>query len=225
MTQDTKLHELDGGRRVAIEMGTQLQIEVEGVASRLKSHLVGMDLGKYLILDLSHVNLSGGVRHKLFKRNTVVVRYIYSGKVYGFQSYILGATTDPAKLLFVAYPKVVAENNIRKSYRVESHLPARIKANEIEVEATLIDISQTGCKCQIKQSRLKEAKVTVEVNKEINLLTVLPGIQEELNLTGFVRNLNKDTSEVTFGMEFYELDSQAENSLLHYLSAIMTARE
>ena len=73
---------LDIGKRILLEPGTQLQIEIEGVTSRFKSTLVGMEPDEYLIVKTPKAALSGSIKNRLFRGNQIVIRYLHKGTVF-----------------------------------------------------------------------------------------------------------------------------------------------
>ena len=93
-----------------VEVGSQLVVSLEGVESRLNSTMVGWDTGKYLIITTPRKQ---GIGSKLFEGNSVIIRYIQSGIVFGFQSRILSTINNPVPLTFISYPTIVERRELR----------------------------------------------------------------------------------------------------------------
>src|SRR5690242_12603869 len=91
--------QFENGKRVLIEIGTEVLMEINGVTGRLPSVFVGMEANRYMIFKVpkAQVNLA----NKLIKGGGIVVRYRYQGRIYGFQSVILGTVSEPFGLLFL----------------------------------------------------------------------------------------------------------------------------
>ena len=142
-----KISDPDTGKRIFIELGTEFQIEIEGITFRLKSTLVGMELGQYLIIKTpSFPSEVGNIKQKLFPGIEIVVRYLHKGTVFGFRTQLIEAFFTPRRLLFLEYPKVIEHYDLRSNRRVECIIPAKIILKEKETEGTILDINEKGCR-------------------------------------------------------------------------------
>jgi Flagellar protein YcgR/PilZ domain len=215
---DAYLDDLDVGRRIAIDFGTELQLEIDGVAGRLRSELVGMDHGKYLIVKTPTVAHLGGIGGKLYSGNRVVVRYVYAGSVYGFETSVIDAITTPVRVVFLTCPKVVNERNIRSSRRIETLLPARITVGDKTAEGTVTDISTSGCHFRIKvQKGAAPFAAKKEIDKDMELSVQLPGVPGELSIQGTLKNERKEEGTVELGIAFADLDEETQSRIAAYI--------
>jgi len=209
------------GKRIFIELGTQLQIEFEGVAARLKTTLVGMEPDEYLIIKTPRAALFGGIKSKLFRGSQIVVRYLYKGTVFGFQSKLLEPIFTPKQLLLVEYPKIIEHYDLRSHERIDCFLPANIKIKDKERQGTILDITEKGCRYLIKA--LKGEKFpSVQVDEQITLMCQFPGIEDEHVVSGKVRNIGREEQETVLGIEFHEITPEVQKIIAHYIS---TAKE
>ena len=173
------------GRRLSIEPGTLLQIEIGGIKFRFKSELVGLQADEYLIIKTPLVPSDapfGMIKHKLFRGNDIIVRYLIGGMVYGFQSKLLGAISDPIKLLFLEYPKIVEQHDLRSHERVDCLLPGRLKFKDTELACLVLDISEKGCRCRIKNQKDKKLP-TIKIDDQVVLRVKFLEVPEEQVLT------------------------------------------
>ncbi|HKJ09481.1 MAG TPA: flagellar brake protein [Gammaproteobacteria bacterium] len=201
---------------VRIEPGTAVQIEIDGVATRLQSTVVGISPGRFLIVTLPNSNVS--IQSKLYRGNAVVLRYLYEGSAIAFQSTLLAATSEPAKLLFLGCPKVVAERSLRAEHRIDCRLPARLSANDQECPAIVLDLSMTGVNCVLRPAG--DCPSTPARDAAVMLHLQLPGYGGELPLQGTVRGSGEDRDPAGIGIEFGELSSEAAQALRQYLDAV-----
>lgn len=212
----------DMGKRISIDIGTEMQIEIEGVEFRLKSVFIGMDPGgEYLILKFPYVSGSGGVgiQDKLYTGNQVVVRYLQAGAIFGFQAKLLGVTSAPKKLIFISYPRIIEEHNVRSEKRISCFLPARTKVDDKENRGAVLDMSRHGCRYVVKHSKVRKTKDLFQVDGQIELAFQLPGMEGEQSLTGTIRNVRKDGDELSVGIEFGDVDSEAKARISEFFSA------
>lgn len=207
---------LPGSTRLAIELGTEILVESPRVSGRLRSQLVGMASGQYLIVK-APVTPELGALHKVYPDgDELVLRYLYNGTVFGFRSLVIGAVTHPARLLFLDYPSSVDEHNIRNSPRLECFIPCRVDlGGEAQAEGTIIDISQTGCQVLLRSDHL-EAEIAQDAAVELHFF--MPGKDTEHVLKGDIRRLSRDPRRVRLGVAFSTPAENVYRSVYDYLS-------
>ncbi len=205
------------GMRLAVDIGTPMVAEIQGLDVKIKCPLVGMQPGEFLIL-----RPPKSYAYKLFhvgKSPRAVVRYIYNGRVFGFESALLGAILDPLGLIFLGYPKQVSEHNLRAAPRLECHLPAKAALNDIEVGGTIQDISPTGCLFRLKTALLPTAPSSapaLEMNIRIDLH--LPDQSDTLALHGKIKNIEQDAHRIDLGVAFKDIGEAARLQISRYLA-------
>ena len=107
---------LAAGKEFFLNVGTPLQVEIEGITVRLNSICVGWLRDHYLIIKQPSTGF-GSIASKLFNGNKITVRFINNGDIFAFQSEIMESSNSP-RLIFVTYPKLVVRHSLRGSRRV-----------------------------------------------------------------------------------------------------------
>ena len=211
-------------RRIFIELGAHLQIEIEGVAFRFKSSVVGIEPNEYLIIKtpiIPHDAPFSSIKHKLFPRNQIAIRYLHKGTVFGFKTKLIEAISTPIRLLFVEFPDTIEHYNLRSHKRIDCFLPTRIKMKDKEIKGIILDINEKGCRHQIKALE-GEKLPPVQIDEQITLFCQFPGIEGEHAVSGIVKNINKDKKEMALGIVFHEITPEAQKILTQFIS---TAKE
>jgi len=198
------------------EFGTEIQLEIDGVASRLQTQLIGIDTDRILIVKTPTMSQIGGINVKLFAGNRVIVRYVFEGVVYGFETAIVEAITSPLRLLFLAYPKLVTARTIRSNPRVNTSLPARLKAGETGADGTITDISISGCQLEIRRQHLPEAG-RLAVDADVELTLQLPGVAGDFQIRGKLRSLRTGERKLEAGISFGALEEQVQLAIDAYV--------
>ena len=111
-------------RRMRIEMGTKVALELAGLEGRVGSVLVGMSPDAYLIL---YAPLTHEARKRAGRKNVVTARYVFQGTVFGFKSHILDHISYPASLLFLGYPSRVEVLELRREPRASCLFPGTLQ--------------------------------------------------------------------------------------------------
>ena len=192
--------------------GTELLIEVEGVYGHLKSELIGYHGGRYLVLrtPVGPTGLSG----KLFRGNTLVVRYLEEGRAIGFQTTILSSTLEPEPLLFVACPKLLQERSLRQAQRLDTYVICKAAIQGRVVDGTLIDLSRAGFRC-ILPTHITDGVLRPHVGDRLVLNAELDG--RTVQLSGVVRNVSEFPASVRLGVAFDENDRASEAHVFQFL--------
>ena len=214
MSNDSRIKQVDSKRRLKIELGTTLRLEFEGISTRVNAVLVGMDPPSFLVLRVTDDARRAAAR--LFTGNEVVVRYVFRGTVFGFQSSTLGTIAEPARLVFIAYPKVLAEHHLRDQRRVDSVLPGKLRATGREADVVILDISPGGCRLTSANEMGGLAPDTA-----VSIAFVLPGVEGEVLIEGTVRNEREGQWGTEYGVQFSSLDDATREKLCtRYIDAI-----
>ena len=206
------------GKRIDVELGSELLVELIDEGIKFKSILVGMKLDEYLILrspDSQHV------RSQIYEGAGVVARCVHSGTVYGFRSKILCSLVHPAaRLLLLEYPRKVETLDIRKNPRVDCLLPAEIDNEGITFTCAVADISIGGCKLIMKSSESRKT-FKAQIGHHLTIRIQLPGKDQKEALPGIIRNVRADGSVTTVGLSFIDLGLNVAGALNEFIESAL----
>jgi c-di-GMP-binding flagellar brake protein YcgR len=231
------------GQRLSIDIGAEVQLEMDGISERLRCHVIGMRPGEYLIITIPEVRIPGGITYKFAAGRSLLVRYMHQGTVFGFETIVLGTTTHPARLVFLRYPRIIQEHNIRQQPRVECLLPSKISLSEKKpgdkkpaektastpsanektaggktIEGNVLDLSESGCRFRLKNATLQAEKIVLDnTDPAVTLNLQLPGVPGELTLPGLLRNRKEDSDKTEIGISFQEINPADKEKLVSYL--------
>lgn len=193
-----KTENFNRSQRLFIELGTALLLEPEDPKRGVTSELIGMQVGKYLIVQIAYQNLR---EHRLMDGEHLKVKYILSDDVFGFNSHIIRTLQNPDDLLFLEYPQEVESCNIRAKKRVECFLPIQIHMEETCLEATIFNINEKGCLCTVDNSPIPDGSRTNFVHMKLSY-----GQFETLSIKGEIKNSRQEGNQTRFGIRFDTLD-------------------
>lgn len=206
-----------------VTIGTELLIEIVDLKARMKSELVGMDDGNYILIKLPIKDIAGGIKISKVIGSTIIIRYLFKGSVYGIKTKVLNIISDPADLVFVSFPQKIEEFNVRHNPRYECILPAVAQVCGEDIEMVIVDISNDGFRAVIKTSGVKDRDKVAEaldIDKTLQVMIQLPGIENKLGLTGKVRNINRDSDRMIFGAIFESIGENVKERLMQFISLI-----
>ncbi len=164
-----------------MEIGTILKIQIEGTKSRMASELIGIETGEYLLIKMPSTQFMGNLSNLLYKGNSIIIRYLHKGTIFGFKSYISHVITNPAKLIFIEYPKRIESHDLRAHKRLDCYLPANAKIMDNTIVGTITDVSREGCHFIIDTEKAKvENSLILQIGNEIGISFQLPGAKKNL---------------------------------------------
>ncbi|MDP2689241.1 MAG: PilZ domain-containing protein [Deltaproteobacteria bacterium] len=205
-----------------ITLGVELLVEITNLKLRIKSLMVGMEHGRYIIVKISPQDLIGNFRSEAVLESPMIIRYLYNGTVYGFKSKVLNVVSQPAKLFFVTYPEKIEEFSVRNRSRYECVLPASTMFGNNIVDMIIVDISREGCQAMIKVPGPQRDALydLIQVNKRIEMKVQFPGSDGKYDLVGIIRNVGKETEKIILGVLFEELPQAAKERLGKFIELI-----
>jgi CheY-like chemotaxis protein/c-di-GMP-binding flagellar brake protein YcgR len=206
------------GTRIALDIGSRVKLEINGISADMVSIVVGMLQDRLFIVTTPTPHEA--VHEAIETSRRIVVRYIHAGKVCMFKSQVLRSVEEPCHLLFLDYPQVIHYHELRKTKRLTIFIPCTIGLIDGTIlYGVLVDLSNGGTLCAIK---LKDGASSprIDLGDEVQLRCLLPGLKEEQEMTGLIRNIKKSKQELRIGIEFRRLQSHLRETIARYLSSI-----
>ncbi len=201
-----------------MKVGTTLNIRIEGSQRRLTSEVIGVVEDKYLIVRMPPLNSTGDISNLPYEGNTVIVRYMHEGAVFGFESRTKYVMTAPVKLIFIDYPKKIENQNLRAHKRIDCYLPANIKVADNTIGVAVSDISREGCQVTVEKLKIENNSGLLQVDNEIDVGVQFPGVAETIAITGKQKYIKKDKDNVHIGILFSDLGIEVQEILYDFLS-------
>lgn len=205
------------GRRIALDIGEKLQIEIEGISIPLESQVVGLEHEVFILIKTPRPYPT--IMHKLHPNSYVIVKYMYEEKIFAFQAKIIESITKPFQLLFLEYPKVIQHLDLRDFNRIDCIIPALILVKNESKHGTIVDLSSHGCRVQIPIYP-GDSIPFIGINDEVGITAKFPGVENDLQLSGNARNLRKSRHEIFLGIVFHGLSTHTQEKIGQYLADI-----
>jgi len=208
---------MDARSRLTLIPGVKLQLEIEGINLPLESHMVGM-VDDYIITKVPKPY--GLIQHKFFTGNMIIVRYIFEGAVYAFQTKLVAVAEEPSPLMFLEYPKIVQKEELRSQKRSGCFLPAQLSRRDKMNSGVILNVSTKGCRCIIQ--KLNNSKILpLAIDDSLSLALKFPGIKKTVPFLGVVKNIHKNSTETDIGISFLPETSPESIKIINwYISTI-----
>ncbi len=211
-------HISTAGNRIALEVGAKIKMEFDDINSPLISAMVGMIPDEYIIV--ATPTPFSIVETALINSNRIIVKYLHMGRLCMFRTYILKSITDPYRLLFLKYPSIIHYHELRRAKRTSIFIPCTIHLpGEVASSGVLVDLNRLGCLCELK-AKVNRSLPNIDINTKIQLRCLLPGVMQDPELNGIVKNIRKSSSEIRIGVEFVELQGEIMKTIDRYLYSV-----
>ncbi len=205
-------HRIDLSQRLFIELGTSLFIETKDKINSISGKLVGMKVGKYLIVDISNVESDT----LIFEKGDIThIKYVNLEDIFNFSSEVLTLLNEPDNLIFLKYPELFESCNIRSHRRVDCFLPIHAKMDEIGSSGVVTNISPRGCRCVI--DHFHSLKNINDQNIEIHFSY---GDMDTLLIEGNVRSSQVQGSQLILGIKFNKISQFSQSVLTNLVPAL-----
>jgi hypothetical protein len=214
-------HKSNLSEKIPIEIGTAVQIEIEGIDHRFHSVFVGSIPNDFMIFRTPASGHIFSIRTNIFAGQKMVIRFLAGGTVYGFQANLIEAVTSPERLMFVTFPDEMASHNLRLRRRIECFLPANVTINQTEYDGIVIDLNDIGCR--FSTSLAGKETLAGDIVGDVTISLLLPGSEKELKLAGTPRNIDRNGKTINIGIKFLDADDETKNRIRDYVGSLEKA--
>ncbi|PWG64274.1 PilZ domain-containing protein [Sediminicurvatus halobius] len=199
--------------------GSRLRLQRAGSTKKATAEVVGYGgrgVHAYIILRSGHGEDDSALTAlDLRADDTLLVRCLYDGIIYGFRTTITRLLTEPDYLLFVLYPHTVEQVSVRQYPRLPCALPCDIDLAGAAQQALMLDISAAGCGLAGQVASKDEAPAA---GSPITVQLPLPGTQPPVSLTGELCRIGVEASRWEGGVRFDAEQEALFEQLRRYLS-------
>lgn len=210
------LLELNKSEGIYIDIGTEVYLEIEGVNFSVTSIFIGMLKDEFMIVTLPKRYKS--IKNKLLPSDTLVVKYLYDGSVYAFQTRVIETITTPIRALAIGYPRVVQQRELRVAKRNNVVVPGRVEVKTKKFSMVVFDISKKGCRFKYRDNISNMASL-----REGDLLRIFcqfPGVSDEIGAMAVVKNIKRAQGQFAIGVEFQDVTKAFLMPLMQFLFSI-----
>lgn len=210
------------GNRISLDIGSKIKMEFDQTDTSLVSSLVGMIPDEYLIVT-TPISFSI-VQTAMDSSNNIIIKYMNMGRLCMFSTKLQKAIDDPRHLLFLDYPSVIHYHELRRTKRTSVFIPCTLHLSRgPKLYGVLIDLSSLGCLCQIK-AKSNAPLPSIGISTTVHLNCLLPGLNEDQEITGIVKNFRMSSTEAYIGIGFSGLQDYLKKAIERYLSSLENIR-
>lgn len=211
------------GQRLSLDIGSRIKLEFNQIEGTFNTTMIGMSPNSYLVTTFPTQLVSKKDAPSIGSH--VLAKFLHIGKLCIFKSIIVATTRQPQDLLFLDYPSVIHYHEMRQTKRTCIFIPCTLNLSEGgEFFGALIDMSSSGGLCEIKIKGNQHLPPT-SLQSQIELRCLLPGMKEEQQIHGIIKNMTQNSTETRFGIEFINIHSFLIETINKYLFSIEQLEE
>lgn len=201
---------------IPLPAGTRVNVQRAGNDLRVSAEILGAVPGGYIILRDAHRENSPQVLRSLVPHpgDTLLVRFMHEGTVFGFRTMVTRFSAEPEYLLFVHYPRAVEQVSVRRYPRLACTMPCEVAIGGTPRRALLVDLSAQGCGIV---APLDETQPPPAVEEPVTVTLCVPGETRTRSVTGQVKRLAKHRDTWRAGVAFETAETALFAGLEPYL--------
>lgn len=199
-------------------VGMPLSVEIAKNRSCVTTRLIGWEKDAYIIMRYPYLNEKPV---NLKSKTNCIVRFVKDGIAYGFTSEVLSLQFHPAPLIFLKYPANIESMPFRGSKRFKTIISAKLKVLQkdkpILADATIIDISDSGCGINIPSDK----NTGFETGNRCYLTFMI--MDKGVEVDCIIKNFNEIKGNYVVGLEFVNVSPSNKEVISFYLAMLKNA--
>lgn len=208
------------GAKLDIPVGTRLTLSFLNQKESYPAELLGYSAYEFLILRLPRLP---ALRSRLIANETLSLRFIHDGTVFGFITEVITTTVRPAFMLFCTFPDSLEQIDLRRHQRLNCLLPAVAHTSIGEYRCILQDLSHGGAKL-VFETKSTDALRQIEAGTNILLDFTLFVGESEVPVPSVVRSVSLDGLKMYMGIQFLDLPDRLRKEMADYIDAVCHLR-
>ena len=189
---------------------------------KYKSTIIGWKSPDILLIGMPILN---GVYVNLQTNCICIIRYIYRGVAYGFESKVIkNINIFPLPILYISYPEVIEEISLRKHKRIDTQIPAQITkilsgnnyniTNDCNINGDILDISIGGCLMTVTSNQ------NFDIDNQVFITFKFPHNKETLIQHCYIRRIQKVSDNCLLGMQFIDIPEETKKKITLFQEAL-----
>jgi len=223
MSDEAEMSQEDGAKAsgksndVPIAARSIVNVQRAGCEMRIKAQVLGAVPGAYIVL--REVASGGRADHRLSAisprvGDTLLVRFLHDGVVFGFRAGVARIVMEPEFLLFISYPIRVERFSVRQQRRWVCSVPCAIMSGDKADHALMTDVNESGCGIV---GKVQQDVALPEVDHPLRITLRTPGADQPFTVEGMIRRIDGTETVWQAGIAFDEAQQQMLEVLMPYL--------
>ena len=202
------------GECFSCPLGAEVLLRSGNSEVQLKSTLVGLERGEFLIIKTSKVESLVEID------KSVKGIFVHDGAVFGFVSKVINVVESPAPLYFLSFPETIEKRELRKDLRIDCFIPACLhKGEKIDYACVMTNLSSGGCGITLSKTS-RQLPDDIKIDGLLALSSEMLGIERDRPVSCIVKNQVRDTRKLQLGLQFDTSDADILERIQSYVDRV-----
>lgn len=200
---------LKAGAPITIDISTPA-----GQKRKFHTFFIGYLPKKYVLIEFPDATKLGTFSQYIGQGTVVTVRGLIEGRdgaAVAFISTVRQTLQIPSRIMVLDIPNAVTLQQLRSSVRIDTHLHAKAKIDEVYWKTTLTNLSVDGGQLDI----INGEKLVLAEDKVIDIVVETNEGENNIKLNATVCNIKQQVDGVSFGVKFNQVSKQQVIELLY----------
>lgn len=203
--------------RLSLIDGEIFSLQIGKDTERFFSHYCGVSHDRFLIVEVKE---GKSIQGRLMAGNTVTVRFVSDGTVFGFVSKIILYITKPFHLIFLTYPDEIETLELRACERADTFLQAQAHTEEFNLSGAILDLSCSGCLFMATMAE-GDRPDAVKDTREVVLSFDIPAIAGKVDMPCRVVSIKREERKLRLGLCFLSDEKTVLDAIADYVDDIL----
>ena len=200
---------LKAGASITIDISTPA-----GQKRKFHTHYIGYLPKKYVLIEYPDSSKLGAFSQYIGQGTVVTVRGLIEGRdgaAVAFISSVRQTLQIPSRIMVLDIPATVTLQQLRSSTRIDTHINAKAKIDDVYWQTTMTNLSIDGGQLDI----INGEKLLLAEDKVIEVVVERAAGENSIKLNATICNIKQQIDGVSFGVKFNKVSKQQVIELLY----------
>lgn len=200
---------LKAGAPIIIDIATPA-----GQKRKFNTFYIGYSPKKYVLVEFPDSRKLGSFSKYITAGTVVTVRGLIEGRegaAVAFISSVRQTLQIPSRIMVLDIPNTVTLQQLRSSVRIDTHIAAKVKIDDLYWQATISNLSISGGQLDI----LNGEELVLAEDKVIEVVVENSEGGSNIKLSATVCNIKQQIDGLSFGVKFNQVNKQQVIELLY----------
>lgn len=200
---------LKAGAPITIDISTPA-----GQKRKFNTFFIGYLPKKYVLIEFPDATKLGNFSQYIGQGTVITVRGLIEGRdgaAVAFISSVRQTLQIPSRIMVLDIPNTVKLQQLRSSVRIDTHISAKVKIDDVYWQTTMKNISLNGGQLDI----INGEKLVLAEDKIVDIVVETSEGENKLKLNATVCNIKQQVDGLSFGVKFNKVSKQQVIELLY----------
>jgi len=200
---------LKAGAPVIIDISTPA-----GQKRKFSTIFIGYLPKKYVLIEFPDASKLGTFSQYIGQGTVVTVRGLIEGRdgaAVAFISTVKQTVQIPSRIMVLDIPNTVTLQQLRSSVRIDTHISAKVKIDDVYWQTTMTNLSVDGGQLDI----INGEKLVLTEDKLIEIVVETSAGENNIKLNATICNIKQQVDGLSFGVKFNQVNKQQVIELLY----------